>query len=135
LHDYKPDLVGFGGFSSQFQTNRELAGITRKILPEALTCLGGIHPSSIPLDCKYPELFDFIVRGDGVSAMKKVIAALEKDEPLPESECIIPTSSSNFEKLASLPPPPLNPEGITTRPRRDLVKVLLHLLRSAGGTG
>ncbi len=121
LHDYNPNLVGFGGFSSQFHINRKLAGITREILPETITCLGGIHPSSTPLDCNYPELFDFIVRGDGVSAIKNVIAALEMDKPLPESEWIIPTASSNFEKLASMPPPPLNPDGITTRPRRDLV--------------
>ncbi|MCI0468826.1 MAG: hypothetical protein L0Y62_02030 [Nitrospirae bacterium] len=37
LHDYKPNLVGFGGFSSQFHINRKLAGITREILPETIT--------------------------------------------------------------------------------------------------
>jgi hopanoid C-3 methylase len=121
LREYRPNFVGFGGFSSQFHINKELAGMTREILPDAITCLGGIHPSSTPADCKYPELFDFIVRGDGVSAIKQVIAALEKGEPIPESEWIIPTASANFDRLAALSPPPLNSDGITTKPRRDLV--------------
>jgi len=121
LKEYQPDLVGFGGFSSQFQTNRELAEICRRELPKAITCLGGIHPSSYPGDCKCPELFDFIVRADGVSAIKTVIAALEEEGPLPESEWIIPTASERFDELAAMPPPPLCVDGITTKPRRDLI--------------
>ena len=31
LERFKPDFVGFGGFSSQFNANKELAGITKKI--------------------------------------------------------------------------------------------------------
>ena len=72
LHDYRPDLIGFGGFSGQFKTNRELAAIAKQLCPDALTCIGGIHASSMPSDCKYPDLFDLVVRGDGVSAMKEV---------------------------------------------------------------
>ena len=121
LREYQPDLVGFGGFSSQFRTNRELAGICKEILPDAVTCLGGIHPSSIPQDCKYPELFDFIVRGDGVSALREVIPALDNGDPLPESDWILPTASPNFDELAAKPPPAIKADGIQTRPRRDLV--------------
>lgn len=121
LREYQPDLVGFGGFSNQFRTNQELAAICRRLLPGTVTCLGGIHPSSIPQDCKYPDLFDFIVRGDGVSAIWNVLAELEKGRPLPESDWILPTASPNFDELAAKPPPPIQPDGITTRPRRDLV--------------
>jgi radical SAM superfamily enzyme YgiQ (UPF0313 family) len=121
LREYRPDLIGFGGFSGQFRTNRELATIAKQERPEALTCLGGIHASSIPADCKYPDLFDLIVRGDGVSAIKEIIAALDADQPWPESACILPTASPNFDRLASQAPPLLHPDGIHTRPRRDLV--------------
>lgn len=121
LQAYQPTLVGFGGFSSQFKVNCELAAITRRLLPEAIICLGGIHPSSFSTDCKHPDLFDFIVRGDGVSAIKSVIAALEKDEPIPENEWILLPASDRFDELAIFPPPPLKSDGIATRPRRDLV--------------
>lgn len=121
LRDYQPDLIGFGGFSGQFRVNQELAGIAKGILPRAVTCLGGIHASSIPTDCKCPECFDVIIRGDGVSAMKTLIAALASGGDLPESDCLLPTSSPNFDELAKQPPPPLHPDGIHTRPRRDLV--------------
>ena len=67
LREYRPDLIGFGGFSGQIRTNQELAAIAKEERPEAVTCLGGIHASSIPAECKYPDLFDLIVRGDGVS--------------------------------------------------------------------
>lgn len=121
MRDYAPDFVGFGGFSSQFRTNCELAEIAKEIHPEVLTCIGGIHSSSYPADCKYPKLFDLVVRGDGVSAMKTIISALEEGEELPESDWILPTESSNFDRLAAKPPPPIHKDGITTEPRRDLV--------------
>ena len=121
LREYRPDLIGCGGFSVQFRTNQELAAIAKEERPEVLTCLGGIHASSIPADCRYPDLFDLIVRGDGVSAMKDIIAALDEGRPWPESACILPAASPNFDRLASQAPPPLHPDGINTRPRRDLV--------------
>jgi radical SAM superfamily enzyme YgiQ (UPF0313 family) len=121
LLEFSPDFIGFGGFSGQFRTNRELAAIARELAPRALTCLGGIHASSIPADCKLPDLFDLVVRGDGVSAMKAILAAMEAGQPLPESEWVLPTASLNFDRLAALPPPPIHPDGINTRPRRDLV--------------
>ena len=37
LEEYRPDLVGFGGFSGQYRTNRELAGVAKEMLPGVLT--------------------------------------------------------------------------------------------------
>jgi radical SAM superfamily enzyme YgiQ (UPF0313 family) len=121
LREYRPDVVGFGGFTSQFRANRKLAGMTREILPDAFTCLGGIHPSSYPTDCKHPDLFDAIVRGDGVSAIGTILGELSEGRPVPASEWILPTSSPDFDRLAASPPPPINQAAIATRPRRDLV--------------
>ncbi|MCD4742518.1 MAG: radical SAM protein [Desulfobacteraceae bacterium] len=121
LERFKPDFVGFGGFSSQFNANKELAGITKKVLPQAITCLGGIHSSSYPTGCKFPELFDLIVRGDGVSALKIIITSLEKENLLPESEWILQPGSDNFDELASKSPPAIKRDGIDAKPRRDLV--------------
>lgn len=135
LHGYQPNLVGFGGFSSQFRTNRELAAITKELLPNTITCFGGVHASSLPTDCKYPELFDFIVRGDGVSAMKVVIDALEKNESLPESDWILPTKSPNFDKLAMKSPPALHLDGINTKPRRELVDMSKYFCICYGQQG
>lgn len=135
LREYRPNLIGFGGFSGQFNTNRELAAIAKAELPDALTCIGGIHASSIPLECNYPDLFDIIVRGDGVSAMKAIIERLAADQPLPESEWILLTASSRFESLASQPPPPLHPDGINARPRRDLVQMSKYFCICYGEPG
>lgn len=121
LRDYQPDFVGFGGFSSQFRTNRQLAAMVRDICPEATTCLGGIHPSSYPLDCQYPELFDLLVRGDGVSAMRQILEAEDAGVAVPESQFILRPASENFAAFAEQPPPPLHADGIAVRPRRDLV--------------
>ncbi|MBU3948902.1 MAG: radical SAM protein [Proteobacteria bacterium] len=121
LKEYRPDFIGFGGFSGQYRINRELAGIAKEVLPQVLTCLGGIHVSSYPTDCKAPELFDIVVRGDGVSAIKVILKAMESGQTLPETDWILPTASPNFDQLAVKPPPPLHSDGINTRPRRDLV--------------
>jgi radical SAM superfamily enzyme YgiQ (UPF0313 family) len=135
LRESRPDLIGFGGFSSQFKANRDLAAIAKQELPGALTCLGGIHASSIPADCNYPELFDLIVRGDGVSAMKEIIAILDAGQPWPESDCILPTASPEFDRLASQAPPRLHPDGINTRPRRDLVDMSKYFCVCYGEPG
>jgi radical SAM superfamily enzyme YgiQ (UPF0313 family) len=135
LQEYRPDLIGFGGFSGQFRTNRELAAVAKEERPGALTCLGGIHASSIPADCKYPDLFDLIVRGDGASAIKQIIASLDAGQPLPESDCILPTASPNFDRLASQRPPQLHPDGINTRPRRDLVDMSKYFCICYGEPG
>lgn len=135
LREYRPDLVGFGGFSGQFRTNRELAALVKEMLPNALTVLGGIHASSFPSDCKYPALIDLVVRGDGVSAIKVIIAALEAGGPLPESDWILPTASPRFDRLAALPPPPIHPDGINTRPRRDLVDMSKYFCICYGEPG
>ncbi len=123
LGEYSPHLVGFGGFTSQYRTNLKLARITKERLPEAVTCLGGIHASSVPQTCRAPELFDLIVRGDGVSAIRRIIASMETGDPFPETAAILPTASSDFDMLARQPPPPVHTDGINIRPRRDLVKI------------
>jgi len=135
LKEYRPDLIGFGGFSSQFNVNLELAKIAKQLLPSAITCLGGIHASSMPDGCKYPNLFDLVIRGDGVSSMKVIIKALESGGPLPESDWILPTASVNFDALAAKSPPPLNLDGITTRPRRDLVDLSKYFCICYGEPG
>jgi radical SAM superfamily enzyme YgiQ (UPF0313 family) len=135
LQEYRPDLIGFGGLSGQFRVIRKLAGIAREMRPAALSCLGGIHASSAPLDCKHPELFDLIVRGDGVSAMKEIIASLDAGQPLPESSCILPTTSRDYDRLAAQPPPLLHPDGIHTRPRRDLVDMTKYFCICYGEPG
>ena len=121
LKRFQPDFIGFGGFSSQFNANKELAGIAKTIMPNAITCLGGIHASSYPENCKYPDLFDLVVRGDGVSALKTIIRAMEEEESLPESEWILQPGSVNFDALASKRPPAIKRDGIDAIPRRDLV--------------
>lgn len=132
LLDYQPDCIGFTGFSSQFCVNKDLAAIARELLPEAVIVLGGIHPSSIPSDCKYPDLFDVIVRADGVSAMREIIASLSAGEGIPESDWIIPTASPNFDALAAKAPPAIKPDGIMVKPRRDLVNMSDYFCMSYG---
>ena len=135
LQEYGPDLIGFGGFSSQFNTVLQLAAIVKQILPNSLTCIGGIHASSMPEGCKYPDLFDLVIRGDGVSSMKVILMALESGVPLPESDWILPTASVNFDMLAAKSPPPLHSDGITTSPRRDLVDMSKYFCLCYGEPG
>lgn len=135
LAEFPPDLVGFGGFSGQFHLIKELAAITREMRPGAKIVLGGIHASSLPADCKHPALFDLVVRGDGVSAMKLILAALEAGQPLPESDCLLPPASPNFDALAARPPPPIHPDGINTPPRRDLVDMSKYFCICYGEPG
>lgn len=132
---FRPDIIGFGGFSNQSLHVKQLAEQAKQLNPETLVVTGGVHATIAPMDFKLPGIVDVVVRGDGVSAMGSLVEAWDCDKTVPESEFVLPVMSPGFDEKAELDPPPLNPCCVTTRPRRDLVDAANYYCICGGEKG
>ncbi|MBN2399377.1 MAG: radical SAM protein [Candidatus Aminicenantes bacterium] len=122
LRDFRPAVVGFGGYSNQAVHVKRLAALAKAELPGVMTVVGGVHATTMPLDFQLPGIIDVVVRGDGGTAMRRLLPRLLAGEPLLPDGGILPTSSTDFATLASEPPPPLPDYSEVPWPRRDLVR-------------
>lgn len=120
LRDWSPDLVGFGGYSSNVDVVKHLAGITKKICPGVITVVGGIHATLLPEDYGVKDI-DIIVRGEGGAVLGQMLHRFKNNEPLFFGNCALSPQEPDFLQKAKLAPPAyLVPEKIPL-PRRELV--------------
>lgn len=119
----KPDVIGFTAYSNQAKSLLKLAKIAKSELPGCVTLVGGVHATIAPEYFEpYGDLIDVLVRGEGGSVMRSLIPVIEcGDGAWPESENVLPVTSSKFAELAAAPPPPLPDYDDVPPPRRDLV--------------
>ena len=120
LREWLPDLVGFGGYSSNVDVVRRLAGIAKKIHPRVITVAGGIHATLLPEDYGVKDI-DIIVRGEGGVVLREIVRRFKNREPLFFGNCALSPQDPDFPQKAKLAPPVYpKPEEIPL-PRRELV--------------
>jgi len=120
LRAMRPDVVGFGCYSNQARAVRELAAIVRELLPETKIIVGGVHASIAPKDLNEPALFDYVIRGEGSVAMRRLLPVLAAGGTLAD-EGILPVGQPSFEALSDGLPPAHPDYAEVAMPRRDLV--------------
>jgi radical SAM superfamily enzyme YgiQ (UPF0313 family) len=75
----KPDLVGLSAMAWQFDTCMKLARLIRNLLPEVKIVLGGYHATLMSEEIAASpesELIDFMIRGEGEEACRRLVNAL-----------------------------------------------------------
>jgi radical SAM superfamily enzyme YgiQ (UPF0313 family) len=120
LRSDPPDLVGFTGYSNQAHTVRDLARVVRRECPAARVLVGGVHATVAPADFCVPGVVDLVVRGEGSTAIRRILA-LPPGHAVSGDPALLFTASPEFARLAAGPPPPLPEFADVARPRRDLV--------------
>jgi anaerobic magnesium-protoporphyrin IX monomethyl ester cyclase len=73
------DLIGVGFMSSLLPMARELTKRLKDALPNTPICWGGIHPTSVPIECI--DEVEFLCVGEGEMAMIDLARALAANEP------------------------------------------------------
>ena len=120
LLEQTPVLVGFTGYSSNAHMVKELARLTKELLPSAVTVAGGIHASIIPDDYGQGAI-DYVVRGEGGTAFRELLRRWRAREPLAFDDRCLDTRAPDFASRCTQPPPVYPPLETVPAPRRDLV--------------
>lgn len=81
IEQYHPEVVGITcPFTLRFKNALEVAKIAKKVNPDIITIMGGMHPSALPADIlSYPEI-DFVIIGEGEYSFLELIKKLERGD-------------------------------------------------------
>ena len=118
LEVFRPDVVGFTGYTHEAGIVKSLAKMVRHDLPHAFIVVGGHHATVAPFDFNRPEI-DGIVRGEGCATFRALIGAIEDKrigDPIPGLLWAGEHYDSEQENIWPHFPDPMT----LPKPRRDL---------------
>ena len=118
LRDFKPDVVGFTGYSHEATAIKSLAQRVRERLPRARIIVGGHHATSAPHDLDRPEI-DAIVRGEGTISWPQVVEAAAQGKDFAGIPNVLVPGAGYDGQAASTWPLATDP-AYMPHPRRDL---------------
>ena len=75
IRSFQPDVVGLTGFTSHLNIIREIAAQAKGIDPDVTVIVGGHHATVSPGDFNDPAI-DFVVIGEGVAALRELLAVV-----------------------------------------------------------
>ena len=65
----KPGLIGFSAMSQQYDWIAEKSRDIRRVLPEFIQVIGGVHCTMVPDEVHKSRLFDYVCVGEGDYAL------------------------------------------------------------------
>jgi anaerobic magnesium-protoporphyrin IX monomethyl ester cyclase len=104
IADYNPQIVAFSALTGVHQATLQLAQVAKRVLPGALTLMGGPHPTYSPEVIERPEI-DVICRGEGEYAMLELVERLEANQDFTGVENLwVKTKDGKIHKNELRPP-------------------------------
>lgn len=80
LAEVRPDVVGVTGYSMHALRILALCARVKELAPSCKTVVGGHHATLMPEDFFEPQV-DFVVCGEGVAPLRRLVRALEEGAP------------------------------------------------------
>ena len=83
----RPDLVGLSAMTWQYETCTKLIRLIKQILPSVKIVIGGYHPTLMYdeiASSSEAEYIDFMIRGEGEEACRRLVNALEGHDSVEE---------------------------------------------------
>ncbi len=99
LLNFRPQVVGLSCMTWQYATCEKLIRVIRQLLPKVKIVLGGYHPTLMYAEICQSEngkLIDFLVRGEGEDAFRRLINALEGKEHVEDIPSVSYRTGSGF---------------------------------------
>ncbi len=119
IRSFSPDIVGTSSYVTGVNVVKEICRIAKSCKPDVVTVVGGVHATIVPDDFSSPFV-DVIVRGDGVSQVRKVVQALESGSTLTDIPNLAFGNNGGF--TTSCREPFAVDADDYPMPRRDLVE-------------
>jgi anaerobic magnesium-protoporphyrin IX monomethyl ester cyclase len=85
LRKIRPDLVGLSAMAWQYDTCVRLAKLTKRLLPGVKVVIGGYHATLMSgeiAESPEAEWIDFMIRGEGEEACRRLVNALDGKDQL-----------------------------------------------------
>lgn len=83
LREFNPHIIGFTGYITAVSCIKKYAETAKRLNPNCLTTVGGIHAIVYPDDF-YSDFIDVIVMGEGVEAFRQIVEFYPDKERLKE---------------------------------------------------
>lgn len=77
LVSYRPDVVGIGAFTPQIASALRVADLCKEYDPDCYVVMGGAHPTVSPDQTVSHASVDFVIRGEGETAFRRLVATIE----------------------------------------------------------
>jgi len=85
LRTFRPQLVGVSNlFSAQSEAAHDVCRLVKETDPATVTVMGGAHPSAVPGEVLTDPHVDYVVQGEGESAMLRLANALPHGRRVPD---------------------------------------------------
>jgi radical SAM superfamily enzyme YgiQ (UPF0313 family) len=91
-----PKIVGLTCLTATAKRAYELTHLIKKIDPEIVIVLGGIHATAIPEECLKKSSADIIVRGEGEEAVDEIYVAVQQKKHFKEIKGISFKANGNI---------------------------------------
>jgi radical SAM superfamily enzyme YgiQ (UPF0313 family) len=118
LDRFRPDIVGFTGYSHEGGAVRRLARLVRERQSKTVVIAGGHHATMAPEDYDVPEI-DAVVRGEGCTPFRAIVSALAVGRNLEGSPSVLLPGRSFGGEAPKVWPKYSDPATLPS-PRRDL---------------
>jgi len=90
ITDVDYQVVGFTAMTSSILTCYRTIKVVKRLLPRAITVLGGWHASGAPiLTIKECPQLDIVVKGEGEETMKELVDTIERGAPIADIRGIV----------------------------------------------
>ena len=76
IFKFEPDIVGCSCVAANSHLAKQVLRRVKQFVPEAITIIGGHHPSLMPEDCN-EAFIDIVVIGEGEEALCEIVGACE----------------------------------------------------------
>jgi len=96
IQKYSPDVVAVTSVTPTIESTLKTAKISKEACPNAITVLGGYHPTFTYQEVLKNDFVDIVVCGEGEITMVELVEALEKGKNLREVKGI---ATKNFKTL------------------------------------
>jgi anaerobic magnesium-protoporphyrin IX monomethyl ester cyclase len=96
IQKYSPDVVAVTSVTPTIESALKTAKISKEACPNAITVLGGYHPTFTYQEVLKNDFVDIVVCGEGEITMVELVEALEKGKNLREVKGI---ATKNFKTL------------------------------------
>jgi magnesium-protoporphyrin IX monomethyl ester (oxidative) cyclase len=77
VHAFSPDIIGIGGFTSQFSRINQIVFTIKKNFPDIFVVLGGVNATAQPKFVMDKSKADFIVLGEGEETIVEIVKAIQ----------------------------------------------------------